>query len=107
MHRILLSLLPILALTLPTWATEPSPQPVAQLDHLVVGVADLEAASAAFEASTGVKPVFGGEHPGRGTHNALASLGGGLYLELIAVKPGGESPEFASLRSLTEPTPMM
>lgn len=107
MPRQLLHCFLVLALSLPTWATEPSSQPIAQLDHLVVGVADLMRAVTEFEEQTGVKAVMGGEHPGIGTHNALVSLGDGAYLELIAVKPGADAPQYASLRSLTQPTPMM
>jgi hypothetical protein len=79
-----------------------------RLDHLVVGVADIEAGMDAFERLTGVRPVFGGEHPNLGTHNALVSLGDGLYLELIAPRPDAElSPVFAFLAELDGLTPVM
>src|SRR4051812_46489247 len=54
----------------------------AQFDHLVVAIRSLPESMAEFERTTGVKPVVGGTHPGRGTENALVSLGGGKYLEI-------------------------
>jgi hypothetical protein len=58
-----------------------------------------------FEEVTGVRPVFGGEHPGRGTRNALVSLGTGTYLELLAPQEAVETVEDApGLSELTELT---
>ena len=69
----------------------PTQQTVA-IDHIILGVNDLERGIAEFEAKTGVRPVFGGAHPGRGTHNAVASLGGGVYVEILAPNPADTTP---------------
>jgi len=58
------------------------------LDHFVVAIDDLDAGVAAFEGLTGVRPMRGGDHPSLGTHNALVSLGGEQYLEILAPRPG-------------------
>lgn len=54
------------------------------VDHLILGVSNLSRGIDAFSALTGVVPRYGGKHPGRGTENALVSLGAGRYIELLA-----------------------
>lgn len=54
------------------------------IDHVILGVTDLAHGIREFEAKTGVAPRFGGRHPGRDTQNALATLGDGRYLEILA-----------------------
>ncbi|GDY32314.1 VOC family protein [Gandjariella thermophila] len=57
------------------------------LDHLVLACPDLAGAVADFQRRTGVRPVVGGRHVGRGTVSHLVSLGGRAYLEIIGPDP--------------------
>ncbi|MFN0110511.1 MAG: VOC family protein [Blastocatellia bacterium] len=80
------------------------------VDHLVLGVSDLQKGIDWFEKLTGVRPVVGGKHPNRGTQNALVSFnassagGNRQYLELLAPDPDQKNhPRAVDLLKLAEP----
>jgi hypothetical protein len=60
---------------------------LSRIDHVILGIDDLQKGIAELERATGVKAELGGAHPGRGTQNALISLGGNHYLEILAPNP--------------------
>jgi hypothetical protein len=77
---------------------------LSRVDHVILGVNNLQAGVDELERLTGVRAVFGGIHPGRGTQNALMSLGDGHYLEILAPnlgeRSGVETDYLRALRSL-------
>lgn len=66
----------------------------ARVDHLVIAADSLDQGVAWCEATLGVTPGPGGEHPLMGTHNRLLRIATvdypRAYLEIIAIQPGRE-----------------
>ncbi len=73
-----------------------------QIDHLVWYTADLAEGRRYFQDRMDVAPLYGGEHPGEGTANAVVSLGPAAYLEILGrdeMQNGqGLAPELTSLK---------
>lgn len=91
------------ALAAPTFSW-PANEVPALLDHILLGCSDLDRGIAFVEARTGVRAAFGGVHPGRGTQNALLSLGTRRYLEIIAPDPKQSgAQQYPVITRLTEP----
>ena len=84
--------------------TEEDEDVPAMLDHIILGCNDLDKGIEFVHEATGVLPAMGGVHPGRGTRNALLSLGERRYLEIIAPDPAqSEIAHFPQIRSMTDP----
>jgi hypothetical protein len=72
------------------------------VDHLVWYSADLAEGRGFFADHMKCSPLYGGEHPGEGTANAVMALGERTYLEILGRDPGQDEasldPEVARLR---------
>lgn len=61
------------------------------LDHMILGCNNLDTGISFVEERTGIRALFGGVHPDRGTANALLSLGERHYLEIMAPDSKGKA----------------
>jgi hypothetical protein len=76
------------------------------VDHLVYATPDLPTGVARVAGLLGVEARAGGQHPGRGTRNALVALGPRTYLEIVGPdpdQPAPNGPRWFGVDSLPEP----
>jgi Glyoxalase-like domain len=64
-----------------------------RLDHLVYATPNVEETVEDLYQSLGVRAGVGGQHIGWGTHNCVASLGDGMYLEIVGPDPRQPDPD--------------
>jgi hypothetical protein len=77
-----------------------------QLDHLVYATPDLDDTVNELAHRLGVRASAGGQHPGRGTRNALIALGPRVYLEIVGpdpAQPPPATPRWFGIDRLTQP----
>ncbi len=60
------------------------------LDHIIIGVNDLEQTTITFSEMLGLMPSGGGTHPSGGTANRIIVIGN-TYIELITVHNPAEA----------------
>lgn len=75
------------------------------IDHIIYASHTLESGMDEIEALLGIRPVPAGQHPKYGTHNALLSLGPGVYFEVIARDPTQPLPDDGALVDVAKDEP--
>ena len=64
-----------------------------KFDHIAIGADNLEQGVEFIKQKFGIDIPFGGTHDQMGTHNHLMQIGGGIFLELIAINPNASAPK--------------
>ncbi len=86
--------------------TTGAPDRLARVDHLVYATPDLNVGIEKLERLLGIRATTGGQHPGRGTRNALIALGPATYIEIIGPDPEQPTPALPrpfGIDALSEP----
>ena len=76
------------------------------LDHLVYATHNLDQTIDELAHRLGVRATAGGQHPGRGTRNALIALGPASYLEIVGpdhTQPSPMAPRWFGIDTLRRP----